>query len=77
MSSKDYWERRQHRFPHQISVPYMSDQDLDPGKVPYIIGWRHKFLRVPYNGMTHWGFETAVGLYLFKKAAFSNTKAVS
>jgi hypothetical protein len=70
VSSRDFWYRRQHKFPHQILVPHMSDEDVDPKLVPQIIGWEHKFIRVPFKGTAHWGFQTSQGLELFKNIAF-------
>lgn len=71
--SKDFWYSRQHKFPHQILVPHMSNEDVDPKQVAYLIGWEHHFLRVPISGTTYWGFKTKRGLELFKEIAL-NTK---
>jgi hypothetical protein len=49
----------------------MGHADIDPKLVPRAIGWQHKFLRVPFDGVAHWGFQTKTGMELFKKVAFA------
>ncbi len=66
---KKFWYSRQHKFPHQILVPHMSQEDVDPKLVPQLIGWDEHFLRVPFAGTAHWGFKTKRGLELFKAIA--------
>ena len=68
-TSKDYWYSKQHKYPHQILVPHMSDEDIDPRRAQELIGWEHHFLRVPINGVAHWGFKTQYALDLFKQIA--------
>ncbi len=69
--SQVFWEARNHHFPYQVSVAHMSDADLDPRVVPRIIGWRYKFLRVPFNGEAHWGFKDKEALDIFKQVALA------
>lgn len=55
--SKLYWDKHKHLYPFQVQVPHKSEQDLDPREVNRILG--NQFLRVPVDGIAHWGFETA------------------
>lgn len=66
--SEMFWDQRERYFPFQIEVPHMSREDIDPRAIPQLIGWRHKFLRVPFNGMAHWGFRSQDALDAFKQA---------
>lgn len=69
--SEVYWDTHKHKYPFRTQVPHMSDQDLDPRLVPRLIGWRYKFLRVPFNGMAHWGFRDETALDIFMKVAYA------
>lgn len=66
--SEVYWDQHERYFPFQIKVPHMSREDIDPKAIPRLIGWRHKFLRVPFNGEAHWGFQSQAALEAFRTA---------
>ena len=51
-----YWDKNNHKYPHQCKVAHMSPQDLDPRVVQKEVNFY--FLRVPFNGESHWGFQT-------------------
>lgn len=53
-------------YPHQIEVPYFSKHDMDPRNVTRTIT-KH-FTRVPFDGVTHYGFLRAEHLAAYKKA---------
>jgi hypothetical protein len=66
-----FWEHHKQKFPYHVRVPHMSHQDMDPKLVPLAIGWHNKFLRVPFDGVAHWGFRTNAARELFKKVAYA------
>jgi len=68
--SKEYWEKRQHRYPYQVKVPHMSPQDMDPREFARVTG--RQFLRVPFDGIAHWGFTSEMSLDKF--ILLSNSK---
>lgn len=66
--SKNFWEMKQADYPFQIQVAHMSPQDVDPKTFNVVTGWK-PFLRVPFNGVAHWGFKDQSTLNEFKKLA--------
>lgn len=61
-----YWNMIRIHYPHQITVPYRSAQDLDPRTISRTI--TYDFKRVPFDGVTHIGFAYPQHLEQFKKA---------
>lgn len=53
--SEYFWSKHNHKFPHQCKVKHMSPQDIDPREVQKTISFH--FLRVPFDGEAHWGFQ--------------------
>lgn len=66
-ASRRHWEARQHTFPYQIKVPHMSAADLNPRLFSRQVSM--DFLRVPFDGIAHWGFRYEQTLEKFKKMA--------
>lgn len=66
-ASRDHWESREKAFPYQIEVVHMSAQDLNPRLFANEVS--RDFLRVPFNGMAHWGFRYEQTLEKFKAMA--------
>lgn len=62
--SEHYWEKNKDRYPHQIAVPHLSPQDIDPRRVQKEVDFY--FIRVPFHGEAHWGFQSANHLESFK-----------
>lgn len=62
-----YWSVHNQEYPFQIEVPHMSAYDVDPRKVQKEVTFN--FLRVPFDGMAHWGFKSQENLDAFKKFA--------
>jgi hypothetical protein len=59
-----YWNDHQHKYPFQIDVPHKSDQDIDPRIFGQLTG--EDFIRVPFDGVAHWGFKSPRTLELFQ-----------
>lgn len=53
--SRRYWEDKQHMYPYQIEVEQFTAADLDPRTFARDISM--DFLRVPFDGIAHWGFR--------------------
>ena len=66
-ASRAHWEARQHSFPFQIEVVHMSASDLNPAIFAREIS--RDFLRVPFDGIAHWGFRYPQTLEKFKSMA--------
>lgn len=58
--SEHYWNKNNHKYPHQITVPWKSKEDIDPVVVQKLVSFH--FLRVPFDGISHWGFLTKTDL---------------
>lgn len=65
--SEHYWNKNNHKYPFQITVKHMSEHDLDPRYVQQQVSFH--FLRVPFNGEAHWGFNYQMDLDNFKVLA--------
>lgn len=63
--SKEYWDDHNAKYPHQTEVPHRSAKDPDPRKVHQLIGGG--FLRVPFDGIAHWGFRHKGDLESFER----------
>lgn len=63
---RNYWNMIKDVYPHHIEVPYMSKQDMDPRSIARTI--TKDFKRVPFEGITHFGFVQPQHLEQFKKA---------
>lgn len=61
--SEHYWDKNNYKYPYQCKVVHMSTEDVDPRKVQEKVSFH--FLRVPFNGEAHWGFETEANLNQF------------
>lgn len=59
-----FWNKNKHKYPFQITVKYMSEEDLDPRHAQRLVNFH--FLRVPFNGEAHWGFLSQHDLDKFK-----------
>lgn len=64
---RNYWALIQNDYPHQVTVDYMSAQDLDPRKVGRLI--TQNFKRVPFDRKTHFAFASELDLFKFKRMA--------
>lgn len=71
--SKNFWEMKQAKYPFQTEVPHMSPQDVNPRRVNEETS--HLFLRVPFDGVAHWGFETQAGLDWFLSCGTGGSNA--
>ncbi len=58
-----YWNKHNHKYPHQCTVAHMSPQDIDPRVVQRSVSFH--FLRVPFNGEAHWGFTEEAHMHQF------------
>lgn len=67
---EEFWNDRKHHFPYHVEVPHLSPQDLDPKD--FSQRTRHRFLRVPFDGVAHWGFDNEKTRDYFK--ALSDSK---
>lgn len=65
LKSKQYWVDREKYYPFKDEVPHRSEQDIDPRDFNAIS--HGDFLRVPFDGVAHWGFKKIEDLNLFKK----------
>lgn len=63
--SEYYWDKNCHKFPFQTTVKHLSSQDPDPREIQQKIDFN--FIRVPFNGESHWGFLSQNHLDRFKK----------
>lgn len=72
LSGQRYWEKFSQHYPYQLSVPYLSHQDIDPNIVKKLI--TQEFMRVPFNNQTHWGFRTAKNLQRFQMIVLAADK---
>lgn len=63
--SEHYWNCHNHKYPHQVMVGQFSKYDIDPKVAQQKISFH--FLRVPFNGVAHWGFEQEYELDRFKR----------
>jgi hypothetical protein len=68
---RGYWDAHQSKYPHQITVPHLSSQDPNPRDVHTAITGH--FLRVPFDGQSHWGFTTEAFLERFKSLYVSQS----
>jgi hypothetical protein len=64
-ASRRYWADREHMYPHQIEVEHMSGFDLNPRLFAREVSM--DFLRVPFDGIAHWGFRYEQTLEKFKQ----------
>lgn len=62
--SREYWEAKQRLYPHQVEVEQWSAQDIDPRTFARDVS--RDFLRVPFDGIAHWGFRYPQTLEKFK-----------
>lgn len=51
---ENFWHKVKGNFPHHVVVPYMSEKDVDPRTLNQTL--TRDFIRVPFNGLTHFGF---------------------
>ena len=63
--SEHFWDKNHHKYPFQVTVGHMSPEDIDPRLVQRKVAFH--FLRVPFDGRAHWGFEQQSDLDAFKK----------
>lgn len=65
-----YWKKHSAKYPFQITVPHFSRADPKPHIVQQTVNFH--FLRVPFNGESHWGFLTSEDLERFKALYVNN-----
>lgn len=70
MAARRFWEKREKFYPYKVNVDHMSKADVDPSKFRYMT--KGEFLRVPFDGVAHWGFKDAVTRDDFLKARVSS-----
>lgn len=64
-NSRTYWNDKKSRYPFRTTVQHMSPEDIDPRVFKTMV--EDHFLRVPFDGESHWGFESKKSFEAFEK----------